>query len=46
MPTISLGDITDAIKSYDTALNIDPHNSDALSGRSEVIKIIWPHYYG
>jgi len=41
-----LGYINDAIKSYDTALRIDPYNSDAIIGRSEVIKVLWPHYYG
>jgi len=41
---IKLGRIQDAIKSFDKALELYPGNSDAVYGRVEAIRVMWPSY--
>ena len=43
---IKLGDINEAISSFDRALALDPHNSDAQYGKIEAIRVNWPSYQG
>jgi Flp pilus assembly protein TadD len=43
---LKLGKITDAIRSFDRALALDPFNADAREGRITAIQVNWPSYKG